>query len=196
MRSRLLIAAAACVSLAACNWKDGQANSAQGNISRENRPPATAQESAVTNNAAATTNEMAMLTVPVSGARALQVMHARHEGMESIGDATKAINRTLKGTPDLGVVRANAAKIADLSKQASGWFPAGTGPDVGKTGAKPEIWQTPDDFAAKLRNFQGAAQAFNAAARGNDIGAINAKFATLGQACKACHDKYRAEMKH
>lgn len=196
MRSNFVAAAAACAMLAACNWKAGQANSAQGNISQDNRPPATAQESTVTNNAAAS-NEMAMLAVPaVKGAEAARIMHERHEGMEAIGDATKAINRTLKGTPDLSVVRANAAKIAQLSKQASGWFPAGTGPDVGKTGAKPEIWQSPEDFAAKLRSFQAAADQFNAAARGNDIAAINAKFAALGQSCKACHDKYRAEMKH
>ncbi|MGE5562140.1 MAG: c-type cytochrome [Bacillota bacterium] len=196
MRSNFVAAAAACAMLAACNWKAGQANSAQGNISQDNRPPATAQESTVTNNAAAS-NEMAMLAVPaVKGAEAARIMHERHEGMEAIGDATKAINRTLKGTPDLSVVRANAAKIAQLSKQASGWFPAGTGPDVGKTGAKPEIWQSPEDFASKLRSFQAAADQFNAAARGNDIAAINAKFAALGQSCKACHDKYRAEMKH
>jgi hypothetical protein len=100
------------------------------------------------------------------------------------------------GASDLATVRSNAAKVAQLSQQASGWFPAGTGPDVAKTGAKPEIWQTPDDFAAKLHNFQAAAQAFNATARGNDLAAINAKFGELGQACKACHDKYRAEMHH
>ena len=195
MRSKLVAAAAAFVLLGACDWKAGQANSAQGNISRDSRPPATAKASVVTNNAVAT-NDMAMLAVPLSKDRALQVMHARHEGMEAMGDASKAINRTLKGTPDLAVVRANAAKIAQLSKQASGWFPAGTGPDVGKTGAKPEIWQTPDDFAAKLRNLQAAALAFNSTARGNDLAAINAKFGELGGTCKACHDKYRAEMHH
>jgi cytochrome c556 len=115
--------------------------------------------------------------------------------MEAIGDANKAIRRSLAGL-DLPTLRANAAKIAQLSHQASGWFPPGTGPDVGKTGAKPEIWQNPQDFAAKLHQFQLAAQAFNTAASGKDVGAINAKFAELGQACKACHDKYRAEMHH
>lgn len=185
----------ACLSLAACNWKAGQANSAQGNISQESRSAATGKASVVTNNA--TSNSMVMLAVPsVKGAEAARIMHERHEGMEAIGKATKAVNRTLKGTPDLAVVRANAAKIAQLSKQASGWFPAGTGPDIAKTGAKPEIWQNFGDFTAKLRNFQGAAQAFNAAARGNDLAAMNAKFADLGGSCKACHDKYRAEMKH
>jgi cytochrome c556 len=83
-----------------------------------------------------------------------------------------------------------------LSKKASGWFPAGTGPEVGKTGAKPEIWKTPQDFAAKLGAFQKAALVFNAAASGNDMNAAKARYADLGGACKACHDKYRSEMHH
>jgi len=42
--------ALACLSLAACGgWKSGQANSAQGNISKDSRPPATANATAVTN---------------------------------------------------------------------------------------------------------------------------------------------------
>lgn len=127
--------------------------------------------------------------------KALAVMHARHDGMEAIGDATKAIHRAQSG-PDLPTIRANAAKLVQLSQQASGWFPVGTGPDVGKTRAKPGIWQTPDDFALKVRNFQAAAKAFNAAASGSDAAAINAAFGQLGGTCKACHDNYRSEEKH
>jgi cytochrome c556 len=195
MRSKFVAAACACVLLAACNWKAGQANSAQGNISQDNRPPATAPASAVTNSAATNglaSNAMVMLAVPLPRDRALQVMHVRHDGMEAIGDAFKTLHRAL-GASDIGSVRANAAKIAQLSQQASVWFPAGTGPNVGKTRAKAEIWQTADDFGAKLRGFQAAAAAMNNASRGNDAAAMNARFADLGGTCKACHDKYRAE---
>jgi cytochrome c556 len=116
--------------------------------------------------------------------------------MEAIGKATKAIKRELDGPADLATIRPSAAKIAGLSQKASGWFPAGTGPDVGKTGAKPDIWRNQADFTAKLRDFQKAAQAFNSAASGGDVNAIKARFADMGGTCKACHDKYRAEMKH
>ena len=193
MRSTLLTAACACALLAACNWKEGQANSAQGNISKDSRPPATAKASVVTNNGMA--NTMVMLAVPLPRDRALQIMHVRHEGMEAIGDANKAIHRAL-GSSDIGTIRANAAKMAQLSQQASTWFPAGTGPDVAKTRAKPDIWQSSDDFAAKLRAFQTAARAFQVAAGGNNVAAMNARFADLGGTCKACHDKYRAEESH
>ena len=135
------------------------------------------------------------LAAPLGKDRALQIMKARHDGMEAIGDATKAIHRAQSG-PDLPTIRSNAARIVQLSQQASAWFPAGTGPDVGKTRARPEIWRNSQDFAAKLRNFQAAARAFNTAASGSDAGAINAAFGQLGGTCKACHDTYRAEEKH
>lgn len=145
--------------------------------------------------AGAPSSGMAMLAAPLSKDRALAVMKARHEGMEAIGDSNKAINRARSG-PDLPAIRSNAAKIAQLSQQASGWFPAGTGPDVGKTRAKADIWQSSEDFLVKLRNFQAAARALNTAASGNDAAAINSAFNELGGTCKACHDKYRAEEHH
>ena len=196
MRSMLFAAAAAsvCISLSARGgWKSGQANSAQGNISKDSRPPATAKASVVTNS----TNGMLMLAVALPKIRALQVMKVRHDGMEQIGKDTKAIVRELKtGTPNLGTIRGSAADIDKLSQQASGWFPLGTGPDVAKTRAKPDIWQNAQDFSSKLHNFQVAARAFDAAARSADVNAIKARFSDLGGACKACHDKYRAEEQH
>ena len=193
MRLNFLAATAMCVLLAACGGpQSSQANNVQANMGNDAQVGNSAAGSAV-----APANGMAMLAAPLGKDQALKVMHERHEGMESIGKASKAIKRALEGdTPDIAAVRAGAAQIADLSRKASGWFPAGTGPDVGKTGAKPEIWQTPEDFAAKLRNFQGAAKVFNAAAMSGDAAAAKGKFGELGQACKACHDKYRKEMHH
>ena len=185
---RAMIIAPGCLALAACGGaQTSQANNTQANISNDSRPAATARASVV----------VPVSMAVVSGDRAKAVMHERHEGMEAIGKANKAIRDELHNdSPDLGVIRTNAAKIADLSARASAWFPAGTGPDVGKTGAKPAIWQNPQDFTAKLRTFQGAAKAFAAAANGNDLNGVKAKLADLGGACKACHDKYRSEMHH
>ena len=136
-------------------------------------------------------------TSAVSGVKAAQVMHERHEGMETIGKAFKALHREFdSSSPSVPTVGAFAAQMANLAKRSSGWFPQGTGPDVGKTGAKPEIWQSPQDFAAKLTAFQKAALVFNAAAAGGDMNAAKARYADLGGTCKACHDKYRTEMHH
>jgi len=187
MMTRLALVFLLTSALAGCGGpQTSQANNVQANMSNTAQPPATAAAS-VTQDAFS----------PVSGDQAKSVMHERHEGMETIGKTNKAIKRELEGSaPNLGTVRDSAAKIADLSQKASGWFHAGTGPDVGKTGAKPEIWQNTNDVATKLAAFQKAAAAFNSTASGTDVNAIKTSFGQLGQACKACHDKYRSEMHH
>lgn len=136
------------------------------------------------------------LGAPVSGDDAKRVMDERHEGMEEIGDAFKALSGAVKAAdPDLPKVQEEAATLARLAPEVSGWFPPGTGPDVGKTRAKAEIWQKPEDFAAKRNAFQQAAQAFNAAAQSGDLAVIKARHGDLGKSCKGCHDLYRREKK-
>ena len=57
--------------------------------------------------------------------------------------------------------------------------------------ALPGIWENPDDFAGKLSTFESAAAELKAAVdSGGDVGAA---FQNVGQACKGCHDEYRAE---
>lgn len=182
---RIIVASSLCLMVVACGGPEtSQANNSQANMSSTASPPATA-------------NAMVILGAPISGEKAKAVMHERHEGMETIGDSNKVLRRELTAaSPNLGAVREAAATIARLSQRATGWFPAGTGPEVGKTGAKPEIWQNPNDFAAKLHNFQAAARTFSAAATSGDVNAIKARYADLGGTCKACHDKYRSEMHH
>jgi len=139
----------------------------------------------------------AVLGPAIAGGQAKTLMHERHEGMEAIGDAFKLVNREMKGgSPDLAAIRKGAAAIADGAGKSSGWFPPGTGPDVGKTRAKAEIWQKPEDFAAKDKTFETAAIAFKAAADSGDLNAIKAQAGELGKACKACHDPYRAPEGH
>ena len=135
-------------------------------------------------------------TAPATREAALKLMHDRHEGMEEVGKTNKAISQALKSDlPDLAVIRTSAAKLVDLAQQSSGWFPPGTGPDIGKTRALPAIWEKPADFVAKDRDFLKAAQAFAAAAQGTDLAAFRAAHAGLGKTCKSCHDSYRSEKK-
>lgn len=176
---RSIIIAATCLSLAACGGP--KTNEAQNGVK-----PAKEVSQALPPSMS-----------PLSGDAAKHVMHERHEGMETIGKANKAIRDELqKDKPDLAVLETNAAKIASLSIEASGWFHAGTGPEAGNTGAKPEIWQSPQDFETKLATFQADARAFEIAAKGGDLRDIKARLDTLGDSCKACHDKYRSKMHH
>ena len=185
MRLVSIAAMAAASMLAACGGpQTSQANNAQANISNDSRDVN-----------AATSNMEARLSL----GDAAKIMHSRHEGMETIGKDFKALHREFDSpTPNLALVRTAAGQITGLSREANGWFPAGTGPEIGKTGAKPDIWlpENATDFSTKLRNFQIAAAAFNATTTRNDVAAMKALYADLGGTCKACHDKYRMDMHH
>ncbi len=180
---RKMIAGIAVILLAACGSSgDGNGTLAEANSS--GNEAAAAVENSVRQSDA----------TPLQKEQALALMKQRHEDYEKIGDAMKVISRELKGdSPNLASVRAGAATIAQLAPQVQSWFPAGTGPDVGKTEARAEIWQKPEDFAAKSRDFTEAAAAFQTAAQGSDLAAIRAAQANLGKSCKACHDSYREE---
>ncbi len=134
------------------------------------------------------------IAAPLSKKAALKIMHERHEGMEAIGTTNKILRRELAAdAPDMRAVRSVATSMAGLAAKSSRWFPKGTGPDVGETGAKPEIWQNPEDFAAKRRAFQAAAGALDRAARMGNVATIKDSYAELGKTCKGCHDLYREE---
>lgn len=125
--------------------------------------------------------------------QALALMKQREANMKALGDATGKVGKSLQsGNPDLAVIRQAAAQIASLAPKVGSWFPAGTGPDVGKTRAKAEIWQKPEDFVLKAHDLSQAATDFNDAAKLGDINRIKATFGAVGKSCKACHDLYRA----
>ena len=177
MRKSLLIAVATVSLLGACRQAE----------------EAPANNDAASNNAVP--DAQATQAAPVTPEQAQTLFHERHEGMETIGKSTKTIKQALdSGTPDMAAIKAAAAKIDELAGKSSGWFPAGTGQGVlHKTRALPAIWEKPDDFAAKDRDLQQAAQALKAAADSGEVNAIKARFEDLGKTCKACHDTYRAE---
>ena len=169
--------------VAACGHKGHQTSNAASN---EATPVAGATVDA----------DLAMFS-PASKYSAHKIMHDRHDGMEGISKANKVIKQELNAaSPNLDLVRYSTSKMASLASDASGWFHAGTGPELGKTGAKPEIWQNKQDVAAKLAAFQKAIKAFEATTRGTDINAMKAGFVSLSNTCKACHDKYRSQMHH
>jgi len=121
----------------------------------------------------------------------------RREAMKSNGAAMKAINETLENGGMAADLAPHAAKINEVAMKAATLFPAGSdqpqGKDPGQTMAKPEIWQNPDDFAAKIKAFQDEAAMFNTAIAGGDMGVIKAEFEKLGGACGGCHKAYRAK---
>lgn len=179
MKKLLLVAAM--TALAACN-QEGSANQALAEANSSGDEATAAVENAV----------MQSNATPLQKEQALALMKERHDNYERIG---KAMRRAKQGldSGNLEPVREAAATINDLAPKAESWFPVGTGPDVGKTEARAEIWQQPREFAAGMAEFRRAAAQFNQVAAGSDLSAIKAAHADLGKTCKSCHDRFRLE---
>ena len=187
MRVAMFAAAGACAFLAGCGGpQTSQANNAQANISNESRD----------SNTAAPANAMVMLAAAPTKDQALKIMHERHEAMEGLGKAMKTLHRELDSSkPDINVIRAQTSRMASAAAKIPSWFPAGTGPDIGKTRAKAEIWKQQDLFIRKSKDYLAAAQAIDAAAKAGDVNKVMALHENVDKACKACHDPFR-EPKH
>lgn len=122
------------------------------------------------------------------------LQHARHEHYEELGDAFKAVrDQTRASSPDLAAIKTAAKKVSDASVNQEKWFPAGTGPEAGKTRALPDIWAKPTEFKAAIKMFSDAAPKLHAAANAGDVAAIKTAFGDVGKSCKNCHDQFRAK---
>jgi cytochrome c556 len=122
---------------------------------------------------------------------------ARHDHYHELGDAFKTVrDQARAGSPDLAKIKAAAQTINEASIDQGRWFPAGTGPEAGKTRALPEIWARPGDFKAAQKVFSDAAPKLLAAANAGDLSAVKSTYGELGKACKNCHDTFRAPEDH
>lgn len=138
----------------------------------------------------------ALATVAVA-ADPTPIQKARHDHFKDIGRAFKAAREELaKPAPSIAVLQASGKTIDELAAQIPSWFPAGSGPESGKTEALPAIWQKPDDFKAAAAKMAGAAHAFNVAAQSGNVEAVKGAVPALGGACKNCHDNFKAKDEH
>jgi cytochrome c556 len=125
------------------------------------------------------------------------LMKARHDHYHDLGDAFKVVRDEIRGSsPDMAAVKRAAKAIHDASIDQQRWFPAGTGPEAGKTRALPEIWSKPKEFTAAQKVFSEAAPKLLAAANANDAAGVKAQFGEVGKACKNCHDNFRSPEEH
>lgn len=187
MRLAVLASASICVLLAACGSSETtRASNDQANATSEAAASASA-------GATADANAMAMPTAAPAKDEALKIMHERHEAMEDLGKAMKELHRDLDvSPPDISAIRAQTAIMAATAAKIPGFFPPGTGPDVGKTRAKPEIWKQRDLFIRRSKEYLAAAEAIDAAAKSGDVNKVMALHDGVDKACKACHDPFRA----
>lgn len=84
---------------------------------------------------------------------------------------------------------AHATGLSDMAKILPNAFKQKT--TGGDTRAKPEIWDNAADFQQKIKDFQSATAELLAAATSGGPEAAGAKLGAVGDACSACHKKYR-----
>ena len=86
----------------------------------------------------------------------------------------------------------SAQVVHDMAMVAYDGFLEGTEQSKG-TKAKPEIWKDWAKFKELQVRLQGETPKLLAAAKANDVKAIQAALGGVGGSCKACHDAYQAK---
>lgn len=86
----------------------------------------------------------------------------------------------------------SAQVVQDMSMVAFEGFLEGTEQSKG-TKAKPEIWKEWAKFKENQTKLQGETPKLVAAAKANDIKAVQAALGGVGGSCKNCHDAYQAK---
>jgi cytochrome c556 len=124
----------------------------------------------------------------------LQAIKARQSNYKEIGGAFKSIGDELKSAvPDFNSVGPAAREILTRAQNQLQFFPTGSGPESHvKTRAKPAIWADFTAFTQAHEKFVSSAQQLSdALVSGADRTALSQRAATLGESCKACHDRFR-----
>ncbi|WP_119165393.1 c-type cytochrome [Algihabitans albus] len=93
---------------------------------------------------------------------------------------------------DAAEVELRSQRIANLSTTIVEGFPEGSDM-IADSDALPEIWEDKDVFMEKATALGEAATDLSSAAPTLDAGGLGPMVGAIGQACKACHDDFRAE---
>ena len=140
---------------------------------------------------------LASLTAGVAQAQvpADRSVKYRQSHLGVMGASFTRISTHIKGERvlDAASLQNNAVVVEQMSRYAYDGFLQGTEQSTGATKAKPEIWKEWDKFKKLQSDLQAATAKLTEAAKGGDAKALQAAFGGAGQACKACHDAYRAE---
>jgi len=115
----------------------------------------------------------------------------RQAAMKNNGEATKTLAAFVKGEAAFdGKTVAHAGYTIANNLVAFGTLlPEGSTGE--NTRAKPEIWQDMEGFMAAAEEASAAAKAVAAAGEANDEAAFKVAMGELGNACGACHEKFR-----
>ncbi len=118
------------------------------------------------------------------------VIQKRQDAMKGNAAAAKAIKGAVE-TKDYATVETKAKDIMGTADKIVSLFPKGS--TTGKTKAKPEIWEKPDEFSKAAKNLSKSADELASAAKAGNAADVDVKVKALGEACNSCHKQFRAE---
>lgn len=126
-----------------------------------------------------------------SGAQ--DAIDARHLHFKAMGADFKAVNEMLRsGTATTVAVLPKIHDVQSAARQLHSWFPTGSGPDSGlKTHAKTNVWSDPAAFRDADAALAAQLDKLEQIAAKGDMTAAAEQARTAGQACGACHAKFR-----
>ncbi len=90
---------------------------------------------------------------------------------------------------DATAAASNAEIVAEMAKLP--WAGFGAGTEGGK--AKPEIWKEQPKFKDNGDKLMAETVKLVAAAKAGNVDALKVQFGAVGEACKSCHDGFRAK---
>jgi len=118
-----------------------------------------------------------------------ETVEARQKMMKEHGDLWKSIQDKAK-VGDITGIAPDADKLAVNAKKIPALFPPDS--NVGKTAAKPEIWQKWPEFEAAAKNLETESVKLRDTAKANDKPGTEALVKDFGRkACGSCHQPFR-----
>jgi cytochrome c556 len=131
----------------------------------------------------------------VAGAQTLakQVIAERQESMKARGAALRNIVLMIRGDRpwDPQTALQSATFVNEAAKKTPDLFPEGSGPARADTNALMVIWQDWPAFQSAAKKLEDASARLVQLAQADDRSGLGAQLQEIGNACAACHDKFR-----
>jgi len=124
-------------------------------------------------------------------APAFNIIETRQAGQDLLAGNFTGIIQGVRSKAPVKAFGNSAAAMARWMKQFPTTFPEGS--DKGRTRALPTVWSDRAGFEQAAANFVTAADKLSELAKVGDTDAFEAQVKTVGEACDACHNKFRAK---
>jgi cytochrome c556 len=132
-----------------------------------------------------------------AGADVASVVATRQAAMKALASNVKIVSDYTEDKANQPAALAAAKVIVSTAKTVPSLFPPGTGLEAlpGKSGAKPEIWTKPAEFAGDAATLVAATQALLDAVQSGDPAETRKRLVTAGkEGCGTCHSAFRVKI--